>query len=361
MRWPAFTRIIRQPWQTLWVPELDFSTRSIRVQRKVLILHICFTNSNPSVIAKQYLQFLIEHKKLPVHMRMDRGTESGKMATLHAHLISKVGKLGDPTDAIIYGPSKTNKIGRWWRDLKERLEMLFKIQVEGLLSRKENNPQNKSHRQLFAYVVQRECDVFVNIWNTHRIWKQKNILLLTGIPNHIFEFPQNYSGVAKGFPLAIGELEDAALAGDLLSDDTDFLTPEEKEKCESIRPNPDKIACAEAAKFTFLKSNLGNSLWPFIKVNICLLSSGHVHVWSVRVGIPTSHPILEKVVLFLPSFVNSVFIIPWRVEGLRLSLRDGNWRLCLMGTLQYNIKSAPISLRSGKCCLTWCGNGWSGD
>ena len=74
--------------------------------------------------------------------------------------------------------------------------------------------------------------------------------------------------MTKGFPLTIGELEDAALAGDLLSDDTDFLTPEQKQKCESLLPDPEKIVCAEAvAKFTFLKSNLGNSL----------LSSCHAH------------------------------------------------------------------------------------
>ena len=41
-----------------------------------------------------------------------------------------------------------------------------------------------------------------------------------------------------------------------------------------------------------------------------------------------------------------------RVVELGLFLRDGNWRLCLMGTIQYNIKSAPISLRPGKWCLT---------
>ena len=45
-------------------------------------------------------------------MRMDRETKIGKMATLHANLRSKVGNLGDPTDAIIFGPSKTNKIER---------------------------------------------------------------------------------------------------------------------------------------------------------------------------------------------------------------------------------------------------------
>ena len=45
-------------------------------------------------------------------------------------------------------------------------------------------------------------------------------------------------------------LEDAALAGDLLSDGTDFLTPEQKQKCESILTNPEKIVCAGVLLFS---------------------------------------------------------------------------------------------------------------
>ena len=82
----------------------------------MLFLHVCFSNSNTS-IAKQYLQFLVEHNKLPVHMRLDSGT-------LHAYLMSKVGNLGDPTDAIIYGQRIRLKGGG------ERVEMFFKIQLE---------------------------------------------------------------------------------------------------------------------------------------------------------------------------------------------------------------------------------------
>ena len=198
-------------------------------------------------------------------MRMDRGNETGKMATLHAYLMSKVENMADPSDAIIYGPSTTNKIERWWRDLHERLEIFFKIQLEGLLRGKKYDPQNQLHRQLLAYVfipvVQRECDVFVSMWNAHRIRKQKNILLPTGIPNHIFEFPQNYGGEAKGFPLTIDQLEDAASAGDILSDDTEFLTAELKQKCEMLQPHPEKIPCAElSANFISLRSTIENSL-----------------------------------------------------------------------------------------------------
>ena len=52
------------------------------------------------------------------------------MATIHAYLVNKIGIMDDATDSIIYGPSTSNKIERWWRDLHERLERYFKAQAE---------------------------------------------------------------------------------------------------------------------------------------------------------------------------------------------------------------------------------------
>ena len=42
-------------------------------------------------------------------------------------------------------------------------------------------------------IIQRELDEFREIiWNTHRIRKQKNTLMADGVPNHIYNFPQEY-------------------------------------------------------------------------------------------------------------------------------------------------------------------------
>jgi hypothetical protein len=50
---------------------------------------------------------------------------------------------------------------------------------------------------LLAYIMiplmQRELDIFKDtIWNTHRIRKQKDAILPSGIPNHIYSFPEEY-------------------------------------------------------------------------------------------------------------------------------------------------------------------------
>ena len=55
------------------------------------------------------------------------------MATVHVYLVNKYELMEDAVKAIIHGPSKTNKIKRWWRDLHEKFEKYFKIQLAQLL------------------------------------------------------------------------------------------------------------------------------------------------------------------------------------------------------------------------------------
>ena len=120
--------------------------------RKVLFLNVCYSNSNPLLIGRMYLKYLFDTEMLPVNIRMDRGTETGKLATIHVYLLNQHGLMDDPTDSIIFGPSTSNKIERWWRDLHERLEVFFKEQLTVLLRRRECDPLNSTDRQILAYV-----------------------------------------------------------------------------------------------------------------------------------------------------------------------------------------------------------------
>ena len=105
--------------------------------------------------------------------------------------------MEDPTDSVIYGPSNRNKIERWWHELHGRLEVYLKAQLSSLLKNMEYDPHNNLHRQVLAYVyipvVQRECDIFINIWISNRIRSQGK-KVQTGIPDHMFEFPEVYGG-----------------------------------------------------------------------------------------------------------------------------------------------------------------------
>ena len=56
---------------------------------------------------------------MPSFLRIDKGTETGKMATVHVYLINKFEVMDDPVEGVIYGPSTSNKIERLWLDLHE--------------------------------------------------------------------------------------------------------------------------------------------------------------------------------------------------------------------------------------------------
>lgn len=132
-----------------------------------------------------YLRYLFETEMLPGNLRVDRGTETGKMATIYEYLLNKHEVLNDPTDTIIYGPSTSNKIERWWRELHEHLEKFFKEQLTMLLRGREYNPHSALDRQLLAYVfipvVQHECNIFVRYWNSHRIRVQDKLEIPVGV------------------------------------------------------------------------------------------------------------------------------------------------------------------------------------
>ena len=73
------------------------------------------------IIRSKYLQFLNKIRALPRFIRIDFGTETGKMAKIRTYLSGKIRDLDDPVHSVIYGPSTTNKIERWWEDLHETM------------------------------------------------------------------------------------------------------------------------------------------------------------------------------------------------------------------------------------------------
>ena len=170
--------------------------------------------------------------------------------------------MNDPTDAIIYGPSTSNKIERWWRELHERLEKFFKKQLTMLSRRRENDPHNALNRQLIAYVfipvVQCECDFFVRYWNSHRIRVQDKLEIPAGIPNHICSFPGHYGGTNMGVSSYKDELREVAeLSGVMDGDVFDFLEPRGRRECLQLLSNPERVESKDAIEaFKFLKRNI---------------------------------------------------------------------------------------------------------
>lgn len=78
--------------------------------RKLLWLRIWTTNKEPKLIGRCYLEYLSENKIMPSYLRIDRGTETGVMTTIHAFLHRHHDMDVEPTETVIYGPSTANQV-----------------------------------------------------------------------------------------------------------------------------------------------------------------------------------------------------------------------------------------------------------
>ena len=66
--------------------------------RKILWLRIWFSHSNPKLIGRWYFDYLYNTKTIAAMMRIDKGTETTTMATLHAFLRSSHSLKGDSSN-----------------------------------------------------------------------------------------------------------------------------------------------------------------------------------------------------------------------------------------------------------------------
>ena len=217
------------------------------------------------IIGKKYLDFLNDYNYMPRFLRIDRGTETGIMAAIHSYLIDIVGDFNESSDSVIYGKSPTNKIERWWRDLHERLEKYFKQQLNVLLTTNAYDPHNERDRKMLGFIyvpiIQRECDIFAENWNDHKIRKQKGLELPVGKPSHMFNFPENFGGFKDGFAISNENLREVAEASNVLEEQVNYLNENERQQFEAIVPHVELLNSSEAmGAYLQLKNSINSNV-----------------------------------------------------------------------------------------------------
>lgn len=85
--------------------------------RKLMWIRVWVSNSNPQLIGRWYLEHLMETHFMPAILRLDKGTETGIMATMHAFLRRNHNDDMDPVDTILYGPSTSNQVSNYWENI----------------------------------------------------------------------------------------------------------------------------------------------------------------------------------------------------------------------------------------------------
>ena len=237
--------------------------------RKVLYLHVVPSNSDPNVIGNMYLSYLRQSLSLPNYLRVDRGTETGKMATIQMFLTDKLDILDRPADSVIYGTSTNNKIERFWRDLHESMEKYFKEQLNYLLQNREYVKENEIQRRLIAYIyipiLQRECDTFSRYWNSHRIRFQRTSEIPAGIPNVLFACPEREGYEVQGNAITeemILEVEAVSGLKSQMDDNVKLYVDEIEglwEKCNDLMQDPHELESGEEVEaYRYLKWKIDN-------------------------------------------------------------------------------------------------------
>ncbi len=93
--------------------------------RKVLWAKVWTSNSNPKLIARFYLEHLYKTKTISSMIRVDKGTETVEMVTMHAYLRQQHQDM-DPNETVIYGPSTANQVQRIYDCTDSNIVQLFK-------------------------------------------------------------------------------------------------------------------------------------------------------------------------------------------------------------------------------------------
>ena len=66
-------------------------------------------NCDPKLVARWYFDYLYDRRVIASIIRVDKGTETGDMATLHAYLRRNHGDV-NPEDTVVYGKSTSNQV-----------------------------------------------------------------------------------------------------------------------------------------------------------------------------------------------------------------------------------------------------------
>ena len=192
-------------------------------------------------------------------LRIDRGTETGLLATLHVFLCQHHEDM-TPEDTVEYGSSTSNRIECWWRELHEQLEKFFKFQLQQLLDQGFYDPEDEVERKILAYVyipiVQREIDLFVELWNNSRTRLQRGTLMPDGNPNIIYNSPEEYGIEDKGWPLTTEELAGVLDVAD------NYLTADFRRECSNHLPDVDSIQAKEILRDQAINPLLRRMLSP---------------------------------------------------------------------------------------------------
>ena len=202
--------------------------------RRVLWIEVGVTNNNPQVIAKYYLETVLQLKTLPCILRCDHGTENVHLRDVQEYLRRNGRDYFAGVNSFIRGKSSSNqRIEAWWGILRKQCVNywmnLFKDMISFGLLDTSDSVHIHALRFSFLDLIQDDVDRMAMEWNRHLIETKKNAEAPRGKPDIMYFNPQLYMTESCGVECPKPEVE-TILNGLLLTGvipenhDPDFTT-----------------------------------------------------------------------------------------------------------------------------------------
>lgn len=174
--------------------------------RRILWLKAGPSNNNPRYIAKFYLNFVKESRRIPRVVRADAGTENVILRDLQIALRFDHGDAMSGLRSFSTGRSTRNqRIERLWRNLSESFTSFWRNKFAYLRDAEIFCTAEPLHieciRYCFLPLIRRQLQEFMETWNEHRVRRQRQIQAHTGIPNVLYFQPQMFGTFDYSFPL----------------------------------------------------------------------------------------------------------------------------------------------------------------
>ena len=171
--------------------------------RRILWLEVGPSNNNPNVIAKNYLEAVLQLNTLPCILRCDRGTENVHLARIQPFLRRDHDDMFSGNDSFIYGKSTGNqRIESWWSILRRQNANYWMNLFKDMITIGLFNPSDPIHihciRFCFMHLISNDLTRTAVEWNQHSIVTKKKDEGPRGKPDVLYFTPQRYNTVSYG-------------------------------------------------------------------------------------------------------------------------------------------------------------------
>lgn len=222
--------------------------------RNLMWLEVGTTNKNPKVTAYYFLNTVEKYECLPTIVRSDKGTENVLIESLQICLRREHDDKFAGEISYIKGRSVHNqRIESYWGQLRNH-SMDFYIQFFKCMVQRNLFSGSDIHKKCLQYsfgpLIKKDLEMTRELWNEHRIRKQREQNNIGGKPYILYNLPEQYGALdyRKGIDKAIiKELKET------LTTKPDLVDPIFKEEVERTQINLEEPRTPEEALNLYIK------------------------------------------------------------------------------------------------------------